>query len=116
MDTFSMSLSLGYTAICVAAVFLLREKYPLRFPIGIVLCFFAPAWGQIYVKSKHNWMPWMMFMTIERAFSSAETISTATWMLVWLFLWGSSGLTMYFRITSAKERAIYEPCEESMGR
>jgi len=104
MDTGYLVLVLGYTIICVAAVFFLRQKYPHNYLIGLVLCFFAPAWGQIYVKSKYNWVPLMIFMSFER--SAIKALDGEDTFVFWLIIGGLSAFVMYFRILFARKKLI----------
>jgi len=107
MNTSYFVLALGYTVICVAAAFLLREKFPHKYSIGLILCVFAPAWGHIYVKSKYNWVSWMIFMSLERGVNKASAGDDS--LIPWLVIGGLSAFVMYFRILSAKRVPISNP-------
>ena len=104
LDTGNLVLMFGYTLICVVAAFFLRQKYPHKYSIGVILCVFAPAWGHIYVKSKHNWVPWIVFMSLERGVNKA--LADEKSFIFLLIIGGLSAIVMYFRILSTKNKSI----------
>ncbi len=105
MDSGALTFALGKTLVAIVAVFLLREKWPHRYAIGFTLCLFAPAWGQIYVESKYNWIPWFIFLSLGNAVAKANaTMNNSNYDLVtWLFFGFMSLLVMYFRISKIKK-------------
>lgn len=111
MDTGALTLILGKNLIAIVAAFLLREKWPHKYSIGLLLCLFAPAWGQIYVESKYNWVPWLIFITLGNAAAKA---SSGNSLIPWLVIGGVSSLVMYFRILATKTTPTtnFDPIED----
>ena len=89
-----------YGLTILVAVFYLRDKYPFKYSIGILLCVLSPALGHLYVKSKYNWAPVIIFGTLS---SGASSGSTNDFLGAWFLFAAISSSAMCSRISSAKK-------------
>jgi len=103
LDSVSLILILGHNLIAIAGTFYLRKKWPGRYHIGILLCLFSPSWGQIYLKSKYNWIPWFIFLRFGNGLEKANTSGS---LMPWVIVGTISAFVIFIRIMLTKQSTL----------
>ena len=109
MTTEVLIITLGKTLIGIVAAFLLRERWPHRYLIGLPLCILFPAWGHIYLKTKHNWVPWFIFISINNGIAKTNPESFTPFIILGCI----SAAAMYLRILPVKK--VESPCKMTVS-
>ena len=79
--------NLIFIGVMIAAIFIVRRKYPNNYFAGAILCFLAPSLGHFYLETKRAWWFWALFGAIGKSMSQNTALAELT-----LAQWGIVGL------------------------
>jgi len=97
-----MAIAIGSIAIPLWLTYFLRKKYPRRIWIGMLLAFFFPALGQLYLEGALWWI-----LGLGVTFTVFKKV-TDNMQLTWLLSMILSAVVIYFRLLKAKPLILGE--------
>ena len=100
MISTELIITIGYNLLSAIAVFVLRNKYPRRYLVGVILCLIAPSWGQWYAQGKKDLYVFLVFTVLWNKMADSANGNGLTTLVSFLIISVLSAGVIYYRMST----------------